>query len=244
MRSSRLPGKVLLPVLGKPLLQHMIDRVRRSAHVQEIVVAMPFGSGNDAIADVAERAGAFHYRGSEDDVLQRVIGAAASRQAGIVVQLTGDCPLIDPAVIDACVDRYLDGQWDYVANDLVRTYPIGFDVAVLSAPLLASTACEPDLTDADREHVTTYIVDRPDRFRQSNVAAPPPLDRPEFQVTLDTPEDYEVIRQVIEVLAPWRPFFTAADVIRLLADRPELAAVNRAVPRKPKLVAADVSTRP
>jgi len=173
MGSSRLPGKVLLPALGKPMLQHMIDRVRRSAHVQEVVIAMPIGAENDPIADLATQLGVSHYRGSEDDVLLRVVGAARSCDADVVVQLTGDCPVVDPAHIDECVDRYLEGGWDYVANEIVRTYPIGFDIAVMATDLLASTLDEPDLTNADREHVTTYIVDRPERFRQFNVQAPP-----------------------------------------------------------------------
>lgn len=234
MGSTRLPGKVLLPALGKPMLEHMVDRVRRSVHVQEIVIALPHGAENDPIADLATQMAVYHYRGSEHDVLQRVVGAARSREADLIVQLTGDCPVVDPAVVDTCVERYLEGCWDYVANELVRTYPIGFDIAVVATDVLASTCDEPDLTDADREHVTTYIVDRPDRFRQFNLAAPPFENRPDLQVTLDTPEDYRVLRSVFETLMPRTPHFTTKDVIGLLNERPDLAAINRLIKRKPK----------
>ena len=238
MGSTRLPGKVILPALGKPMLQLMIERVRRSAYVQEVVIALPVGITNDPIVDVATQLGVPYYRGSEDNVLGRVLGAARSCQADIIVQLTGDCPVVDPALIDECVTKYLEGQWDYVANELVRTYPIGFDVAVFATRLLALTVDEPDLTDADREHVTTYIVDRPNRYRQFNVEAPRDLNRPELQVTLDTPEDYQVIKQIFEILTPQKPHFAAEDIIRLLLERPEVADINRSVKRKPKGMAA------
>jgi len=189
MGSTRLPGKVLLPAAGKPMLHHMVERVQRSAYVDEVVIAMPMGVENDPIADLAKRLDVPCYRGSENNVLLRVLEAAQFHQADVIVQLTGDCPLMDPRLIDECVEKYREGQWDYVANELIRTYPIGFDVAVLSTELLARTLNEPDLTDEDREHVTTYSVDRPNKYRLFNVAAPPHLDHPELQVTLDTPED-------------------------------------------------------
>ncbi len=234
MASSRLPGKVMLPVLGKPLLRHMIERVLPSLHLQEVIVALPEGAGNEPIVDLARSMGVPYYRGSEEDVLSRVVNAARSRKADILVQLTGDCPLMDHRLIDECVERYLENMWDYVANDLVRTYPIGFDVAVMSVDLLASTLDEPDLDDVDHEHVTTYLVDRPERFRQCNVYAPPELNHPELQVTLDTPEDYEVIRNVFEHLYPGNPRFSASDTIRYLLGSPGIASINENIRRKNK----------
>lgn len=234
MASSRLPGKVLLPVLDKPLLQHMIERVQRSRYLDEVVIALPDGSGDDPIIDLAEKIGVPHYRGSEDDVLSRVVDTARSRRADILVQLTGDCPLMDHRLIDACVQKYLEDKWDYIANDLVRTYPIGFDVAVMSVNLLASTLDEPDLDEVDREHVTTYLVERPERFRLYNVSAPPDLSYPEMQVTLDTPEDYAVIRNVFEHLYPRNPDFSTGDVIHYLLESPDIASINEQIKRKSK----------
>jgi spore coat polysaccharide biosynthesis protein SpsF (cytidylyltransferase family) len=232
--SSRLPGKVLLPVLDRPLLQHMIERVQKSGYIEEVVIALPEGSGNDPIIELAKRISVPYYQGSEDDVLSRVVDTVRSRNADILVQLTGDCPLMDYRLIDTCVEKYLENKWDYVANDLVRTYPIGFDVAVMSFDLLASTLNEPDLDDVDREHVTTYLVERPERFRLCNVTAPADLSHPEIQVTLDTPEDYEVIRNVFENLYPGNRDFSAGDVIRYLLESPNIARVNEQIKRKSK----------
>lgn len=234
MASSRLPGKVLLPVLDKPLLQHMIERVQKSAYLQEVVIALPDGSGNAPIIELANEIGVPYHRGSEDDVLSRVVDTARSRKADILVQLTGDCPLMDHRLIDACVEKYLEDKWDYIANDLVRTYPIGFDIAVMSVDLLAATLDEQDLDEVDREHVTTYLVERPERFRLCNVSAPPDLSHPEMQVTLDTPEDYEVIKNVFEYLYPRNRDFSAGDVIHYLFEFPDIARINEQIRRKSK----------
>jgi spore coat polysaccharide biosynthesis protein SpsF (cytidylyltransferase family) len=212
----------------------MIERVQKSAYLQEVVIALPDGSGNDLITELANGIGVPYHRGSEDDVLSRVVDTARSRRADILVQLTGDCPLMDHRLIDSCIEKYLEGKWDYVANDLTRTYPIGFDVAVMSADLLEATLDEPDLDEVDREHVTTYLVDRPGRFRLFNLNAPPDLSHPEMQVTLDTPEDYEVIKNVFENLYPNNRDFTAGDVIRYLLESPDIARINEQIKRKSK----------
>jgi len=234
MGSSRLPGKVLFPANGKPMLQHMVERVQKSALVDEVVIATVKGKDNDPIVDLAESLGIPYYRGSEDNVLLRVVEAARSRQADVIVQLTGDCPLIDPDLIDECVETFMGNNWDYVANELIRSYPIGFDVAVMSVDLLASTVHKLDLSERDKEHVTTYIVDRPDEYRLLNVKARSHLDHPELEVTLDTSEDYKLLRQIIEKLSPEKPDFKAADVINYLLDYPEVARLNESVIRKSK----------
>lgn len=235
MGSSRLPGKVLLEAAGHSYLEHMIARVRRAALVEEVVVATVATPDCDAIEAAALRSGAFVFRGSEDDVLDRVVGAALSRQADIVVQLTGDCPLMDPALVDECVAIYLAEDHDYVANELQRTYSIGFDVAVMSVGLLALIQRQPDLSPGDREHVTTYIVDRPNRFRLRNVSAPPELDAAHLGLTLDTAEDHRLLRSIFEALYPSKPQFGARDVIELMAQRPDLLQLNQHVVRKAKL---------
>lgn len=112
----------------------MVERLKRSKFIDEIIIATSSNIENDAIESLTKEIGIYCFRGSEDDVLSRVIGAADSRKADIIVQLTGDCPLMDPELIDECVSKYLDGGYDYVANELVRTYPIGMDVAVFPYP--------------------------------------------------------------------------------------------------------------
>jgi len=234
MGSTRLPNKVLLSVEGKPLLQHMIERVQDASLVDEIVIATVEGKDNDPIVDLANRLNVKYYRGSEDNVLLRVVEAAKVNQADIIVQLTGDCPLIDPELIDECIQIYLDSEWDYVANELVRTYPIGFDVAVMSLNLLATTLNKADLSLLDREHVTTYIVDRPKQYKLFNVKAPPHLDHPELEVTLDTQEDFFLIRRIIEQLTKVNSNFRAKDVVKFLISNPDIAMINESVIRKSK----------
>lgn len=232
--SSRLPGKVLFPIAGKPVLQLMIERVCRSRYLKEVVIAMPDSRDNDPLAELAEKINVPYWRGSEDNVLSRVVGAARSRNADIIVQLTGDCPLMDPALIDECTEVYLDGGHDYVANELIRTYPIGFDVAVMSTDMLASTMDEGDLDEVDKEHVTTYIVERPEKYKLYNVKAPPKLDRSDLEITLDTREDFELIKRVFESNLESKPDFTAIDIIDFLDQHPEITKFNKDVKRKIK----------
>src|SRR3954449_9621786 len=128
MTSSRLPGKVLLPARGRPLLELMVERLRRCRHLDEIVIATAVDASSDPLQQLAERLDIGCFRGSEDDVLARVLGAAEAYDADLIVELTGDCPLIDPALVDHVVDRFYEGGADYCANVLDRTYPLGFAV--------------------------------------------------------------------------------------------------------------------
>src|SRR5439155_17526415 len=132
MRSSRLPGKVLRPVVGKPLLELLIERLRRARRIDQVVVATTDNPADDAIAEVAGRSGAACFRGSEEDVLDRVLRAAQSVAADVIVEITADCPLADPHVVDRMVEVYLANKYDYVANVLRPTYPAGFEVQVFA----------------------------------------------------------------------------------------------------------------
>src|SRR3954454_8823993 len=124
MTSSRLPGKVLLPAVGKPLLELMVERLQRSRHLDAIVIATTEDASSDPLEELAERLGIGCFRGSEDDVLARVLGAARAYDADLIVELTGDCPLIDPALVDLHVERFNEGGSDYTANVLEKTYPL------------------------------------------------------------------------------------------------------------------------
>ncbi|EMN37699.1 cytidylyltransferase domain-containing protein [Leptospira interrogans] len=234
LASTRLPGKVLLPLGGKPVLQFLVERLKRSKFLNEIVIASSSNIENDAIESLAKEIGIYCFRGSEDDVLSRVIGAADYRKADIIVQLTGDCPLMDPELIDECVSKYLDGGYDYVANELVRTYPIGMDVAVFSLSLLKETYLEKDLTEMDKEHVTTYIVERPIRYKLLNVRADKERDRPDLQLTLDTKEDYSTLSSIVDSLYTKKNDFNLKDIIQFLDQHKEISAINSEIKRKKK----------
>ncbi|TGN18251.1 cytidylyltransferase domain-containing protein [Leptospira idonii] len=234
LASTRLPGKVLLPLGGVPVLQFLIERLKRSKLLNGIIIATSSNPENDAIETLAKEIGIPCFRGSEDDVLSRVIGAAESQGADTIVQLTGDCPLMDPLLIDECISHYLNGNYDYVANELVRTYPIGMDIAVFSLPLLKDTYKEEDLTEADKEHVTTYIVERPIRYKLLNVRADEEQDRPDLALTLDTPEDYATLTSIVDSLYPKKNDFSLRDIIKFLDENKQISSINSEIKRKKK----------
>jgi spore coat polysaccharide biosynthesis protein SpsF (cytidylyltransferase family)/aryl-alcohol dehydrogenase-like predicted oxidoreductase len=198
MGSSRLPGKVLMPAAGKPMLAHQIERLRMVRRADEIVVATSLGKGDDAIASFCQRYGLKLARGSEMDVLSRFAAAAAASAADVIVRLTADCPLIDPAIIDRAIETYFMSQAarTYVSDTIDRSYPRGMDVEVFSRSLLdEAERCA--VTRYDREHVTPFIRRLlGDKVATKNVAAEERLDG--LRVTLDYPSDYENIKALIE----------------------------------------------
>jgi spore coat polysaccharide biosynthesis protein SpsF len=232
MRSSRLPGKVLHPAAGKPMLALLIERLRRARRVDDIVVATTDNPMDDVLEELARRLGVGWFRGSEEDVLDRVLKAAQSAAADVIVEVTGDCPLADPSVVDRLVSVYLENKYDYVANVLKRTYPDGLDVQVFATALLAEVA---SLTQdpADREHVSLYIYEHPARYKLHNVESNLPEKYWHLRLTLDTQEDYELIAAIFNELYPTNPAFTLDDVLHLLDRRPQLRALNAEILDKP-----------
>jgi spore coat polysaccharide biosynthesis protein SpsF len=231
MTSSRLPGKVLAEAVSKPMLELMIERVRRVAGLDQIVVATTVNATDDPVAALADRLGVGCWRGSEDDVLRRVLDAAHAHDADVIVELTGDCPLIDPAAVSQVIAAYLDGGADYVANILERTYPVGMDTQAFATAVLDDVARRTD-DPVDHEHVSLFIYRHPELYRLRNVAAPPSLTRPELHLTLDTPDDLVLMRGVFEALYPSKTAFDLADVLALLDRSPELRLANAHVRRK------------
>ncbi len=231
MASTRLPGKVMLPACGQPMLALMVERLRRAPSLDAIIIATTEGADCDPIAALAGRLGIGHWRGPEEDVLGRVLGAARAHGLDVIVELTGDCPLIDPALVEAAVAAWRAGGVDYVSNQLVQTYPLGMAVQVFPTDLLAEAAARTD-DPADREHVSLYFYREPGRYRCLNLPAPPALTAPDLSVTLDTPQDLAVIRAVFEALYPADPAFDLAAIIAWLRANPAVAALNADVRRK------------
>lgn len=231
MRSSRLPGKVLKPIVGKPMLELMVERLKRARTLDDIVIATTDQPGDEAVAALAGRLGIGSFRGSEEDVLARVLGAARSAEADVIVETTGDCPLLDPAIIDKVVADYRMGSADFVANMLSYTHPRGMDVRVFSTGDLEEinrVSADP----ADHEHVSLHFWEHPEKYRLRNVTSDLPPAVADLRLTVDTEEDFELVRQVYEELYPANPAFTLCDVVNLLERRPELAAINREVRQK------------
>jgi spore coat polysaccharide biosynthesis protein SpsF len=231
MGSTRLPGKVLAPILGQPLLGRMIERLRRVRRAQAIVVATSTSPADDPIADLAARIGVGCFRGSEDDVLDRVLSAARSAGADLIVETTGDCPLIDPDVVDQVIQTFETNDVDYCANVLAPTYPRGLDVQVFPVAVLADAAAR-TVDPADREHVSLYLYEHPDRYRLLNVASGLPAAAAAYRLTVDTAADLELVRRVYEALYPANAAFALREILALLDDSPTLAAINRSVRQK------------
>ena len=232
MGSSRLPGKVLHDICGKPLLGHLLDRLLLCNALNGIVVATSVQPENDLIESYCRNRGIPCYRGSEDDVLDRMVGALRSQHADVGVQVFGDGPLIDPRIVDDCVDRFrqADGSYDFVGNDLGTTYPPGMEVEVFSVAALLDSH-ERALDPAVREHSTLFIRQNPGRYRLLNVEAPDHLRRPELEIEVDMAEDLEVVEAILRHFHP-RNDMSLAEIIAFLDDRPEIASVNRDIPRR------------
>lgn len=230
MTSTRLPGKVLLPLAGEPMLVRLLERLRRVQRADGIVIATTTNASDDPIAALCAQQGVPCHRGSELDVLSRYADAARLHAADVVVRITSDCPLIDPALIDQLIAVYEEGDSDYVSNMLPPTWPYGMAVEVFSATALAQAHAEAT-QDAEREHVTPFIYWHPQRYRLRNVASPVALSHHRW--TVDTPEDYELVRRLFDHLLPTNPHFTQADVLALLDAHPDWIAINQHVQQKP-----------
>ncbi len=231
MNSSRLPGKILKDILEKPSLERLVERVRRAKFVDEVVVATTVSKEDDIVESWACKAGASIYRGSEEDVLLRVLEAAAAYKADIIVELTGDCPLLDPAIIDEVIGYYLEHDYDYVSNNKERSYPRGLDTQVFSREILEEVN---RLTrdPADHEHVSLYIYEHPERYRLATLKAPKELYGPDIRLCVDTPEDFAVVESIYKGLYPKDPGFSAYDIMAYLNANPSILNMNAAVKQK------------
>ena len=231
MTSSRLPGKVLFPAHGEPMLMHLVRRLRAVPSIDAIVIATTTNTSDEPILEFAKTAGVDCYRGSEDDVLARVIGAGESAQAEVLVEITGDCPVIDPDLVEQTIRMFFNHSVQYASNSLVRSYPDGMDTQVMWFETLKSSASMTS-DPLDREHVSRFICQHPELFSRVHLIAPPSLHWPELGLTLDEESDYKLLKQLIEELAPTKPLFSCHDMIQLLKQRPEWVDINRAVVRK------------
>ncbi|UTW51654.1 glycosyltransferase family protein [bacterium SCSIO 12827] len=229
MTSTRLPGKVLSPLYGQPVLARVIERLGRAQSIDAIAVATTVNATDDPIAALTAELSVPCFRGSESDVLSRYLGTARMMQADAVIRITADCPLIDPAIVDLVASAFASYGADYAANTLTRSYPIGLDTEIFTFAALdraQQSATRPD----EREHVTPYIYRHPEFFSLHGIDAPPAHRHPNLRLTLDTPEDLQLITAVYDALYPENPEFCLDDVLTLLGSHPDLAKINQDVP--------------
>jgi spore coat polysaccharide biosynthesis protein SpsF len=222
MSSTRLPGKVMADIAGKPLLEWVIRRTKQAKSVSLVMVATSDGSRDDVIERFCERTRTACFRGSEQDVLDRYYQSAKSFSPDAVVRITADCPLIDPMVIDTVVRVFQESNYDYASNTIEATYPDGLDTEVFSYRVLEH-AWREARAKSEREHVTPFIWKHPELFRLRNVENNRNLS--ELRWTVDTPQDLEFVRRVYEYLEEL-PYFGMNEVLALLEEHPELKEIN------------------
>jgi spore coat polysaccharide biosynthesis protein SpsF len=229
--STRLPGKALMSIAGRPMLAHVVERIAAAPAVERVVVATTVDSGDDALEQFCRSAGLACLRGSTEDVLDRFHAALAADPAEVVVRVTGDCPLLDPDVSGLVIAQYLSNasRVDYASNVMPATYPDGLDTEVFSRDALERAWREARLP-SEREHVTTYIRKPESGFRVLNVAHQTNLSDHRF--TVDTARDLSFVREVYAALATaGKRIFGLDEVLGLLRTRPELRALNAGIRR-------------
>jgi spore coat polysaccharide biosynthesis protein SpsF len=232
MGSTRLPGKVLHMAAGRPFLQHHLERLRQAQQAHDTWVATTTLPSDEPIVDLCRRLGVPCFRGSELDVLARYHGAAEAAQAQRIVRVTADCPLIDPQVVDAVITRM--GRTDseppaYVSNTLTRSYPRGLDCEIFSRDCL-DEAHRLAVAPEEREHVTPYIYRRPERFRLAQVVFLQDLSR--YRWTVDTPEDEDLVRRLLEAALLLNPRFRLEELLCVLSAHPEWERINAHIEQK------------
>ncbi len=220
MSSTRLPGKVLMPLAGAPMIVRQIERVARARRIDRLIVATSTEPGDDVLVETCRREGAAVHRGPLDDVLARFIGALDAFPADQVVRLTADCPLADPDVIDATIALQLDSGSDYASNSPEPgAWAKGLDVEVITASALRLAAARA-ATPEEHEHVTWGVWNRPDLYRLAWLSAPD--DQADVRWTVDRPDDYAFAAAVYDALYPRNRAFTSEDVRAFLRERPDL----------------------
>jgi spore coat polysaccharide biosynthesis protein SpsF len=230
--STRLPGKVLKQICGRTVLEHLLERLARVRSPVQPVVITTTEDRDDAITGLCRGLGVEVFRGHSTDLLDRHYLAGLVFGADAVAKIPSDCPLIDPAVVDRVLTRFLEGDCDYASNLHPPSFPDGNDVEVVTMEALGTAWREATLA-MEREHTTPFIWERPERFRIANVPweadvyGMPVRDYSlSHRWTLDYPEDYAFVRRVFEELYPSKPAFGIDDILELLAAKPEIAATN------------------
>ncbi len=227
--STRLYNKIMkcLPYDSQiTVLEQDIRRIKKSKYIEDIIIATTEKIEDDKVIKIAEKENVKYFRGSENDVLARYYFAAKHHDIDVIVRVTSDCPCIDAEIIDMVIEEYLkDKTYDFVANVLERTFPIGLDVEVIALSAL-ETAYNEAKKDYQREHVSDYIYENPDKFKLKNIVAPAKYNKPELRITLDTKEDYMLLCAVYDYLYYKNNSFSSEEVVKLFSEKPWFACIN------------------
>jgi spore coat polysaccharide biosynthesis protein SpsF len=231
--SSRLPGKVLKPILGKAMLLFQIERLQHSKMIGKLVVATSDDISDDGIEKICLDNNIEVFRGDLNNVLDRFYQCIRTYNPEHVVRLTGDCPLADWQVVDQVIQYHLDSNNDYTSNSLPPTYPDGLDVEVVKSEALEEAWKKATLS-SEKEHVTYYINQRPNDFQIGNFKHSQDLS--ELRWTVDEPEDFFFVEKVYQALYKNNPLFTMYDVLSLLKEYPEMTQINNNFNRNEGLI--------
>jgi len=230
MGASRLPGKVMKDIVGKPMLWHIINRIKESDFIDKIILATTVNKKDDEIVDFAIQNNIDFFRGSEEDVLDRYYKTAKKYNVADIVRITADDPLKDPVVIDKAVKIYLESNADYVSNTIKPTYPLGLDVEIFSFNAIERAWKETD-EKYEREHVTPYLWKNPEKFKIINVVHKGE-NLSHLRWTVDTKKDLDFVKAVYQQLYGDGMVFLMDDVLNLLKKHPNLTKINNNIKSK------------
>jgi spore coat polysaccharide biosynthesis protein SpsF len=222
--SIRFPGKVLKHIGEETVLEWTVKRLQMAKRIDAVIVATTVNASDDQIVDVCKQKHIPYYRGSEEDVLERISGAARTMDANVIVQSGADCPFYDPDIVDQLVKIFLQGNYDYVCNDLEEGYPIGVNIHVLSAETLYEVE-QLAILQKDRENVVTFIWDHTDNYRIYNLTPPSELRRPDIRLTVDYSEDLVFLNEVFKGIGD--NSFRTIDIIRFINKNSHLLDINK-----------------
>jgi spore coat polysaccharide biosynthesis protein SpsF len=230
MTSSRLPGKVLKKVLGKSMLKYLIERLKLVDSLDNIIIATTKNSADDVIEKFSIMESIKNFRGSENNVLERVLCAARENKVDTIVKITADCPIIDPNIVEFCIRMFKKNNIDFLSNGHLRTYPDGMDVAVFKTSSLEKSYKNTS-EKLDLEHVTLHMRNNPKMFTPLYVVAPPELHWPELGLTLDEEDDLKLISKIIKHFGKDK-IFTCGEAINFIRTNKNLLKINEEVIRK------------
>ena len=229
LASQRLPGKVLLEIEGQTVLQHIVNRLKNTTMITKVVAAVSEQWDSKPLIEAARDMGLACFVGSDEDVLGRVYGAAIEHDADIVVRVCGDCPLLDVNATDRLIQHLIDVGCEYSHNRHAKGVPFGMHAEVLTMACLERLN-ELAKARSDREHVTLFILDHKETFHINNVAESPDIQRPDYQLSLDTKEDFELITLLYQRLG--RRIENTKAIIQFLDEHPDISQMNRYVHNK------------
>jgi len=223
--SKRLPGKTLSKIEGKFLIWHIINRLKKVKSVDQIILATTKKTEDDILEKIGLQNNIFIFRGNSNNVLKRYYHCAKKFDADPIIRITGDCPLLDPLLIDQMIEFYLTHNYDYVSNTIKPTYPDGLDVEIFSFKILEKLMNKVS-KQSDKEHVTSYIIENIKDFKVFNYENK--TDLSDIRLTVDEKQDLKLIRKIFSLLQP-KIIFSLNDIMKIINQNPKIIEMNKGI---------------